>query len=60
MTQYEVGLFEIDPGGAVRVVARSVEPQLVTTVREYIAAERRQELSRLEPRAPEAEHPEGH
>lgn len=44
----EVALFSSD-GGAVRMVGRSTEVDLVELVRERIAAERRRELADLEP-----------
>lgn len=43
-----VGLFAIS-GGGILLVARTSDPELIQTVRNQIAAERRRELARLEP-----------
>jgi hypothetical protein len=46
--KYEVGLFDVS-SDSIRLVGRSAEPELVASVCEVIAAERRQELAQLTP-----------
>lgn len=46
--EYEVGLFAVS-SNTIKLVGRSVAPELVASVREGIAAERRQELAQLVP-----------
>jgi len=46
--EFEVGLFAIGRDGAVSLIGRTQDPELVRSVREELAAAHRRELGRLE------------
>jgi hypothetical protein len=49
MSEHIVALFEGDPtGSGLRLLARSRDPKLVRQVRQWFAADRRAEVTRLE------------
>ena len=50
---FEVALFDVTEP-EIRLVARTLDPEIVDVVRDALQAERRSEVARLDP---EAEHP---